>query len=84
MASGLVIYYSRTGNTKQMAKAIAEAMEQAELPTKCLEVSEVNVDDLLAADAIVIGSPTYYGRVAAPIGQLFDRSEEHTSELQSR
>jgi NAD(P)H dehydrogenase (quinone) len=29
------------------------------------------VDDLLVADAIVIGSPTYYGQMAAPIMQLF-------------
>ncbi len=84
MASGLVIYYSRTGNTKQMAKAIAEAMDQAQLPTKCLEVSEVNVDDLLAADAIVIGSPTYYGRVAAPIGQLFDDSIKKHGKLDGK
>ena len=30
MAKGLVIYYSRSGNTLTMAKAIAEAMDNAE------------------------------------------------------
>jgi NAD(P)H dehydrogenase (quinone) len=74
MASGLVIYYSRSGNTKKMAETIAEAMSSAQLPTKCKSVDEVKVNDLLPVDAIVVGSPTYYGRMAAPIAQLFDDS----------
>ncbi len=74
MPKGLVIYYSRSGNTKAMAKCIAEAMDSAGLPTKCKSVSDVKVDDLANADAIVVGSPTYYGRAAAPIAQLFDES----------
>jgi NAD(P)H dehydrogenase (quinone) len=32
----------------------------------------VRADDLLKYDAIVIGSPTYYGHMAGPIKQLFD------------
>jgi len=74
MASGLVIYYSRSGNTKQMAETIAGAMNDFKLPTKCKSVDEAKVDDLLAADAIVVGSPTYYGRMAAPVARLFDDS----------
>ena len=74
MATGLVIYYSRSGNTKLMAKTIAEAMEAAGLPTKLKSVEETKIADLLGADAIVVGSPTYYGRMAAPIAQLFDES----------
>ncbi len=35
MAKGIVIYYSRSGNTKQMAEIIAKAMNEAELPTEC-------------------------------------------------
>ncbi|MBC8379341.1 MAG: flavodoxin family protein, partial [Planctomycetes bacterium] len=65
MARGLVIYYSRSGNTKAMANMIAESMETSGLPTKCKSVSDVKVNDLVDADAIVIGSPTYYGRAAA-------------------
>ncbi len=74
MASGLVIYYSRSGNTKEMAETIAEAMNSAGLATRCKSVDEAKVDDLLTADAIVVGSPTYYGRMAAPVAQLFDDS----------
>jgi NAD(P)H dehydrogenase (quinone) len=69
---GLVIYHSRSGNTKQMAEIIANAMNDAHLPTECKAVQDVKVDDLLTADAIVMGSPTYYGHMAAPLKQLFD------------
>ena len=74
MANAIVIYYSRTGNTKEMAEIIARSMNEADLQTECKSVSDVEVQDLLNYDAIVVGSPTYYGHMAAPIKQLFDDS----------
>jgi len=84
MANGLVVYYSRSGNTKTMAKAIAEAMGKAGVPTKCKSATEVNVGDLLAADAIVVGSPTYYGHAAAPIAVMFDESVSKHGKLDGK
>lgn len=84
MAKGLVIYYTRSGNTKTMAKAIADGMEKAGLPTTCKSVTETKVDDLVAADAIVVGSPTYYGRAAAPIATLFDESVSKHGKLDGK
>ena len=72
MATGLVVYYSRSGNTKTMAKAIADAMNGAGVSTDCRSVTDVHIDDLLKVDVIVVGSPTYYGRAAAPIAKFFD------------
>jgi len=72
MAKGIVVYYSRSGNTEQMAELIAESMNKAELPTECKSVDKVKAGDLLGFDAIVIGSPTYYGQMAGPIKQLID------------
>jgi NAD(P)H dehydrogenase (quinone) len=74
MASGLVIYYSRTGNTKQMAEIIAESMNQAGLSTECKSVENISNDDLLNNDAIVVGSPCYYGNVAGAISNMFDET----------
>jgi len=74
MAKGLVVYYSRSGNTQQMARTIADAMTEAGLATDCRPVSEVQADHLLAAEAIVVGSPTYYGQMAAEIKKMFDDS----------
>ncbi len=72
MTKGIVIYYSRTGNTKEMAKIIAKAMNEADLPTECKSVDDITAQEIFDYDAIVIGSPTYYGQMAAPIKQLID------------
>ena len=74
MAKAIVIYYSMTGNTKQMAEIIAGAMNEAGLATECKSVDKVKAENLLDFDAIVVGSPTYYGHMAAPVKQLFDDS----------
>ena len=84
MAKGLVIYYSRSGNTKAMATTIAEAMDNGGLPTKCKSAEDVKVDELLDVDAIVVGSPTYYGRAAAPIAKLFDESVSKHGKLDGK
>jgi NAD(P)H dehydrogenase (quinone) len=84
MAKGLVIYYSRSGNTKTMANIIAASMDNSGLPTKCQNVSDVKVSDLVDADAVVVGSPTYYGRAAAPIAQLFDESVSKHGKLDGK
>jgi NAD(P)H dehydrogenase (quinone) len=72
MAKGIVIYYSRSGNTKEMAEIMAAAMNEADLPTECKAVDKVKAEDLLSFDAIVVGSPTYYGQMAGPIKELID------------
>ena len=72
MAKGIVIYYSRSGNTKQMAELICKSMNDSGLATDCKDVKDVKVSDLLGYDAIVMGSPTYYGHMAAEMKKLFD------------
>ena len=84
MAKGLVIYYSKTGCTKQMAEIISESMNNSHLPTECKSVSETSVDDLLEADAIVVGSPTYYGQMSAAIMELFELSVSKHGELNGK
>jgi len=72
MARAIVVYYSRSGNTKEMAEIIAKSMNDGGLATECKSVSDVKADDVFGYDAIVVGSPTYYGGMAGPIKQLFD------------
>ena len=72
MPKGIVIFYSRSGNTEKMAEMIAEAMNDAGLQTTCTSVGDIEIETLLDYDAIVIGSPTYYGHMAGPIKQFFD------------
>ncbi len=84
MPSGLVIYYSRSGNTKAMAQAITDAMNAAGLPTRCKTVADTKVADLLESDAIVVGSPTYYGRPAGQIAMFFDETVSKHGKLDGK
>ena len=79
MAKGIVVYYSRSGNTKKMAEVIAEGMNEAQLPTECKSVEKVKADELRSYDAIVLGSPTYYGQMAGPLKELIDETELWTA-----
>jgi NAD(P)H dehydrogenase (quinone) len=72
MAKGIVVYYSRSGNTKEMAEIIAKAMNDAGVSTECKPAEKVHADDISAYDAVVIGSPCYYGQMAAPIKHIID------------
>ena len=74
MAKGLVVYYSKTGNTKAMAEIVSNSMNDSGLSTECKPVEKAKVADLLAVDAIVVGSPTYYGQMAPALMQLFTDS----------
>ena len=84
MATGLVVYYSRSGNTKIMAELIAAAMEKEGVKTQAKEVSQVSPNDLVEVDAIVIGSPTYYGHMAGEIKKLFDDSVSKHGKLDGK
>jgi NAD(P)H dehydrogenase (quinone) len=84
MAKAIVIYYSRSGNTKQMAQIIAKSMNEAGLATECKSVDKVRAEDLLGYDAIVVGSPTYYGHMAAEIKQLFDDAVAYHGQLDGK
>ncbi|MHC4214543.1 MAG: flavodoxin family protein [Planctomycetota bacterium] len=84
MAKGIVVYYSRTGNTQKMAELITEGMNEGGLSTECKSVDQVKAEDLLNYDAIVFGSPTYYGHMAGDIKELFDLTVSHHGALDGK
>ena len=56
MAKGIVVYHSRSGNTKEMAEIIAKAMNDSGLATECKSVEAVRADDLQDASMVVDGN----------------------------
>jgi len=84
MARVLVIYYSKTGNTKRMAESIAEGVNKESMEAIIKAVKDVNVDELLKYEAIIIGSPTYYGTMAAEIKKLLDDSVKFHGKLDGK
>ena len=80
----LIVYYSVTGNTEKMASAVAEGAKSVGADVTVKRASEVTSADLKAADGIIMGSPTYYGQMAAEIKQIFDRSTDVRGQLENK
>ena len=82
MTKVLVIYDSRTGNTEKMADAVADGARQVEgASVTVMNVDKTKLDDLLAADAIILGSPTYYGNMSGKMKELIDKSNAFHGKL---
>lgn len=84
MARIIVIYYSQTGNTKKMAELIAEGAEKEKVEVQVKDVSEVDPARLPDYQAIILGSPTYYGTMAYQIKKLLDDTVAFHSKLEGK
>lgn len=70
----LIIYYSRTGNTEKLAEKIKDGAEDKGAEVVLKKVQNTEVEELLDVDAVVIGSPVYYGGMACEIKKFLDES----------
>ena len=68
----LIIYYSRLGTVKEMAHAIGKFIKEKGVVVRVVFVEDISAKDLLEYDGIIVGSPTYYGSMAAEVKKLFD------------
>ena len=84
MVRMLVCYYSRSGNTERMAKEVARGARRAGAEVVLSPVKGVDPRGLREFDAIVMGSPTYYGTMAAECKALIDRSVALHGKLDGR
>ncbi len=72
-AQVLVAYYSRTGNTEQMAQGVVEGIKRVPGMVAVLrKVSEVTKGDLQAADGIILGCPTYFANIPGEMKTILD------------
>jgi len=75
MAKMLIAYYTQTGHTAHMAEAIADgAREIAGVTVTVKPLAEIGCKDLAGYDAVLLGSPTYYGSMAWELKKLIDDS----------
>jgi NAD(P)H dehydrogenase (quinone) len=80
----LVLYYSKGGNTKKLAHAIAKGVESAGVTAVLKNTDEVSKDDFIESAGIIAGSPVYFGVMAWELKKVFDdfvgirRKMEHT------
>lgn len=85
MAKILVIYDSRTGNTEKMALAVAEGAKQVAKTTVVVKrADEAKLEDLLEADGIIMGSPTYYGQMSGKLKSFIDQTNKIHGRLKGK
>lgn len=80
----LICYYSRSGNTRSMARLIEKGVKSVKVAVDTKDVKDVSPKALLAYDGIIIGSPTYYGLMSAEVKRLIDRSIKYHGELDGK
>jgi len=81
----LIVYDSETGNTEKMAFAVAEGAKQVdEVSVTVKKAEHTKLEDLLNADAIIMGSPTYFGQMSAKLKALIDKSIEIHGKLEGK
>ena len=80
----LVIYHSLTGNTEKLAKAVAEGVEKEGVECVIKRAREVKKEDFLSADAIIAGSPVYFGSMASDLKKVFEDFVDIRDEMEGK
>jgi len=84
MPNILIVYHSRSGNTEEMSKAVEEGVKSGGVKVVRKRVNRATLKDLLGADGIILGSPTYYGTMAAEMKAFLDRSVKIHGKLEGK
>ena len=76
MSKIVVIYLSTSGNTKVMAEAIADGIMSRNVGVMTMNFHEAKIEEIKAADAIVIGSSTFYYKMLPPMEKFIESLEK--------
>ena len=69
-----VLYHTVTGNTKQMAEAIAEGMKSIEsVESITFPIEEIDEEWIIESKCVVLGTPIYYASVSAAVKSFLER-----------
>ena len=74
MAKVLIVYHSLSGNTKAAAEAVAEGVKAGGADPVVKTGLQAGPEDLLACQAIAVGTPDYFSYMAGGLKDFFDRS----------
>ena len=79
----LIVYYSQTGNTEKMARAIEEGAKS--VVGINVEVKYfVRPEELEEADAIILGMPTYYHDIGIDMKNLLEGASKQEISLKGK
>jgi flavodoxin len=72
----LILYHTKTGHTLEAANAVAEGIRSAGSEANLVPVSEFIAADSASYDALIVGSPCWWGSVvggiATPVQKALD------------
>lgn len=75
MKTLLIVYHSRTGGSRQMAQAAADAARaDGEVAVRLLEAQEAADDDVLGADGYLFVGPENLAAISGELKAFFDRT----------
>ncbi|MCK5302118.1 MAG: flavodoxin domain-containing protein [Candidatus Thorarchaeota archaeon] len=75
MKKAVIVYESLYGNTKRVAQAIKDGMEQVgDIECSIKKTSDIHTNDLLGYDAILFGGPNHNQGPARNILKFIDRA----------
>ncbi len=70
-----LVYFSKTGNTKQIAEQIVESFSKLDsngVEIKLMDAKELDLPALKSADGYIIGTPNYFSAPSGYIKIFFD------------
>lgn len=68
----LILYYSKGGNTRKLAEAIARGVTEAGVEAVLKSTEEVTKADFIDSAGVIAGSPVYFGVMAYQLKKVFD------------
>ena len=78
MAKVLIVYSTGYGNTEKMAQAVAEGVDSVDgAVAELKKADEATIEDMTAADAVMLGTPVHMGSMAWRMKKFID---EHCSQ----
>ena len=74
MSKVLIIYSSLSGNTEKMAKAVQEGAISEGAKVTLKKAPEATAQDVIDADAVIMGTPNFAAYMSGMMKDFFDRS----------
>ena len=70
----LILYFSKGGNTRRLAEAVAQGVVDSVegITAKLISTQDVTKDDFIESHGIIAGAPVYFGSMAAELKKIFD------------
>jgi NAD(P)H dehydrogenase (quinone) len=85
MLNIVILYHSKTGNTKALAEAISEgAQTVSDTDVHVVRVDKLDQDQVVNCHALIVGSPVIYGLMSVEMKSMLDGLEPIKRKLHNK